>query len=399
MQDKFVSSFNRLKSYCEDENFQGWDPFDGLNSKVFRNLYFINRINYFRLFWIQAFKKNPVNLRRFAGIKKEFNPKGLALFLNGYCNLYKTRPQKEYLEKINYLANKILELKTPGYSGSCWGYNFDWQSLAFFQPKYTPTIVATTFIGYALLEAFEITKNESFLKEACSSCDFILKDLNRTFDQDGDFAFSYSPLDQTQVFNASLLGARLLSRVYGYTNDQNLIDEARKAVSYCCKHQKTDGSWSYSPLPFHQWIDNFHTGYNLECISEYQKFSRDRSFEENLHKGLAYYLNTFFLSSGIPKYYSNSVYPVDVHAPAQLVVTLSRLGCLSENQALADNVLSWTIDNMQHQYKGYFYYQKNKWYTIKIPYMRWSQAWMFYALSTYLLTAGKKDSALHKPIN
>ena len=29
----------------------------------------------------------------------------------------------------------------------------------------------------------------------------------------------------------------------------------------------------------------------------------------------------------------------------------------------------------------HFYYQKTKWHTTKIPYIRWSQAWMFYALS------------------
>ena len=25
----------KLKKYCEKENFKGWDPYDGLNSKIF----------------------------------------------------------------------------------------------------------------------------------------------------------------------------------------------------------------------------------------------------------------------------------------------------------------------------------------------------------------------------
>jgi len=33
---------------------------------------------------------------------------------------------------------------------------------------------------------------------------------------------------------------------------------------------------------------------------------------------------------------------------------------------------------------GYFYYQLKKGISSKIPYMRWAQAWMFYALSEYL---------------
>ncbi len=101
--------------------------------------------------------------------------------------------------------------------------------------------------------------------------------MNRTFDNKGNFAFSYSPFDKTQVFNASLLGSRFLARIYCCTNEETLIHEAKKSVQYCVDHQKRDGSWAYSPLPFHQWIDNFHTGFNLECIYEYQRFSGDKS--------------------------------------------------------------------------------------------------------------------------
>jgi hypothetical protein len=34
--------------------------------------------------------------------------------------------------------------------------------------------------------------------------------------------------------------------------------------------------------------------------------------------------------------------------------------------------------------EGYFYYQKRKYFTNKISYMRWTQAWMFFALTIYL---------------
>ncbi len=34
----FKNSFQKLKSYCEAENFKGWDPYDGMNSKVFQAL-------------------------------------------------------------------------------------------------------------------------------------------------------------------------------------------------------------------------------------------------------------------------------------------------------------------------------------------------------------------------
>jgi hypothetical protein len=384
MYNKIKKSFDSLAAYCILEGFKGYDPYDGLNSKAFQILPLLNKVRVIRLAWIQGFKRSPINFRSLVGIHKDYNPKALGLFLSGYCALYNLESKKEYSDKIKLFIGKIIELETSGYSGASWGYNFDWESKAFFQPKNTPTIVVSSFIANALLDAYDLTSEKNLLDTARSTCDFILKDLNRTYDDEGDFAFSYSKLDTSVVYNASLLGSKLLARVYSITGESILIDEARKSVNYCCKAQNEDGSWPYGKFHFHQWIDNFHTGYNLECISDYIKFSGDHSFETNLTKGFNYYINTFFIDNGMPKYYNNFLYPIDIHAPAQLVITLIRLGKFHENRELVDKVLSWTIDNMQSE-NGFFFYQINKYFKTKIPYMRWSQAWMFYAFSEYLL--------------
>lgn len=385
--EKINQSFLRLKDYVEQENYRGWDPYDGLNSKFFQSLP-LRKLPLARLAWIQLFKRSPVNLRTVFGVEKDFNSKGLGLFLSGYCNLYRQDSQTVYKEKIYFLTEQIINLHSKGYSGMCWGYNFDWQARAFFQPKYTPTVVATTYVAYSLLDAYDVFKNEEWLKCARSACDFVLNDLNRTHDQDGDFCFSYSPLDKTQVFNASLLGSRLLSRVYSCTKEEMLKEAATKSVSFCCKQQKENGAWGYGTLPFHQWIDNFHTGFNLECIHEFQKFTGNTSYTAHLQKGFEYYINTFFTEIGQSKYYHDTLYPIDIHAPAQLVVTLYRMGKLEEHRPLIDRVLEWTIQNMRNQ-KGYFYYQHKRAGSSKIPYMRWAQAWMFYSLSVYLTSLKK----------
>ncbi|ULQ54431.1 hypothetical protein [Flavihumibacter fluvii] len=382
MNSKFYDSFSRLKAFCEKEGFKGYDPYDGLNSRFFQAIPFAKKNRFLRLAWIQAFKKAPINLRPFTGVKKEYNPKAMGIFLSGYCQLYKMDPQNDYLEKIRFFIEKITNSVSPGYSGSCWGYNFDWQARAFYQPKFTPTVVASTFIANALLDAYEIVRDPKLLDMARSTCDFVLKDLNRTYDKDGDFAFSYSPADNSVVFNASLLGSRILSRVYHYTGEQELYEEARKSVAFCCKHQKPDGSWSYGTYDFHQWIDNFHTGYNLECISDFQQYTKDESFNQYLEAGFNYYINTFFTAEGISKYYSNTTYPVDIHAPTQLIITLVKMNRFKAHRKLIDKVIHWTIDNMQDK-KGYFYYQVNKYFSSRIPYMRWSQSWMFYAMTIY----------------
>lgn len=381
---KINTVYQNLLAYIEKEEYKGYDPFDGLNSKLI-NRSRLYRYKYFRLFWLQFFKRSPVNLRRFFGIEKDYNPKGLGLILSSTC----LRHQKELDQsnKISQLIKLILEKKNSSktkYSGDNWGYNFDWQARAFFQPKWTPSVVVTSYVACSLIDAYQILGDNKLLKIARSSCDFIMNDLNKTYDSNGNFCYSYSPLDQTQVYNASLLGARLLCRVYEHTKETVLIENAKKAVAFVCNNQGEGGEWSYSKLSFHNWVDNFHTGYNLECIHEYQKVSGDMSFSKNIDKGLEYYLNTFFETSGCPKYYSDSKYPIDMHNTAQLIVTLSKLGVLEENKSLVNNVVKWSIDNMYNTKKGYFYYYKDRFFLIRTSYVRWIQSWMLLGLSHYI---------------
>ena len=378
---KFNDSFDKLKNYCESEEFKGWDPYDGLNSKIFKFLK-MDKVPFFRLAWIQLFKRNPINLRTIMMVPKEYNPKGLGLFLTGYCNLYKTEAKKEYLDNIKMLADELIVLQTKGFSGACWGYNFDWQSRAFFLKKGTPTVVATSFIASALLDAYDITEDKRYLDVAVSAADFIMKDLNRTKKDEG-FIFAYSPFDHTCVYNASLLGSKILARIYTYTKNKELLEDARASVVACVNAQREDGAWVYGEMGLQSWVDSFHTGYNLECIYEYQKFSKDTSFQKSIDKGVKYYLDNFFLEDGTPRYYDNKTYPIDIHASAQLIATLYHLDILSEHKELVDRVLNWTIDNMQNE-KGYFYFQVKKGISSKIPYMRWAEAWMFYAHSFYM---------------
>ena len=88
LKSKIESSFLKLKSYCESENFKGWDPYDGLNSKVFKALPF-KYWDLGRAIWIQIFKHSPINFRRFYWFQKNIMLKDVALFLLGYCKLYK----------------------------------------------------------------------------------------------------------------------------------------------------------------------------------------------------------------------------------------------------------------------------------------------------------------------
>ena len=390
-----LKAFNKLRLYCEAEQFKGWDPYDGLNSKVFQSIPFLNRSAICRLIMIQGFKRMPFNMRSLFLVPKEYNSKGIGLFLQGYCNLYsmieKTGKEDLFGKKevvlsyIDQLAELLITLRTEGYSGSCWGYNFDWQARRLFLfPKNTPTVVATSFCTTALISAYRITQKERYLTTALSAADFVIQDLHRTPQKRG-FLFSYSPIPGNDtVYNASLLGSKILSYCYQYTGKDLYKELAGESVQACCDAQNRDGSWSYGILPVQAWKDSFHTGYNLDCIQEYQTLTGDMTFSTHIETGFKYYMHNFFKRDGTPKYYNDKTYPIDIHCPGQLLVTLFKLRKYPEYKELANKVVNWTITNMQDS-KGYFYYQLKQTFSSYISYMRWSNAFMFNALSYYLL--------------
>ena len=396
MTSNIYNNFNALKHYCESEDFKGWDPYDGLNSKVLRKILPLKHSALLRLVVIQGFKRCPWNLRRMFLVPKQHNAKGIGLFLQGYCNLLKIVTKdntlastigttEQILEKIHYLSDLLISMQSKGYHGACWGYNFDWQSRRLFLfPAYSPTVVATCFCASALFEAYELTKKKEYLDVALDSANFILKDLHFD-DYKGEKMISYSPLQGNYlVSNASLLGSKVLAYCYKYTKKDEYLEIARSSVKACCLGQAEDGSWTYSQVPPKQWIDSFHTGYNLDGLMAYEKLTGDKSFHDNIEKGFDFYIKNFFNEDGSPKYYYNEQYPIDIHCPGQLLVTLHSLNKYDDYYHLADKVLEWTIKNMQDK-KGYFYYQLKKSKNSKIPYMRWSNAFMFYAMSYYLL--------------
>lgn len=126
-----MDAFRRLLIYCRLEGFKGYDPHDGLNSHLLAWLG-LSRFSSARLVLSTFCRRSPLNLRVLLGIQKEYNPKGIALFLSGLSRYAHRFTDSDVTEAIDWLKGLLKSLQTPGYSGMCWGYNFDWQSRIFF---------------------------------------------------------------------------------------------------------------------------------------------------------------------------------------------------------------------------------------------------------------------------
>ncbi len=383
-------SLDRLLNYCRSRDWSGYDPYDGLNSRLFQSIPVLKNLRSARLAFQQFNRRSPVNLRPLFGIRPGRNPKGLALFMTALLNLSESRPGLDFRSVINELARRLREDSLPGYGGDCWGYNFDWQSRAFFLPRRTPTVVCTSFVARSFLKDYEVSGEAESLRMAKGACRFILQDLNRVEDE-RTLCFSYSPRDRYFVHNATALAGSVLAQVSGRTGDPSFAAAARKSIQWVADHQLSDGSWRYGEdsVARKTGTDSFHTGFILESLDIYSSSTGDESFQEAISRGLDYYQENFFLEGGRPKYFAEKPYPFDIHSAAQAVVTLARLRGRGADRELCRSVVNWMIRKMQDP-EGYFYYQEHRRYRNRIAYMRWSQAWALHALAAYLSSHGRE---------
>jgi len=375
----------KLLAYCRSNHWAGYDPYDALNSRVFRALPFLN-FKAARLVLTQGIKRCPVNLRPMLLVPKTPNPKGIALFLSALIKLSKAGLLEGDLE-ISALAEKLLALRSPDDRYACWGYNFDWQTRGDLVPRGSPNIICSTFAGNALLDAYEQAPDPSWLGAAASAAEFILDVL---YWREGGSAagFSYTPLGRSEIHNASLLGAAFLCRVARISGQRKFLPPALAAARHAVGRQRADGSWPYGEGPHQGWIDNFHTGFNLVALKKIAKYGETKEFDSAIQRGFDFFISHFFLEDGAPKYYHDAVYPLDIHSAAQGIITLAEFGESSTGSLdLARRVLDWADGHMRDP-GGFFYFQKHPHYTVRASFMRWSQAWMLLALATLLEKPG-----------
>lgn len=377
--DLFQTAYDELLSWCRTRDFAGHDPFDALNSRLFQATPLAQSRNA-RFAWTQLVKRSPVDVRDVIRVPAERNAKGVALFALAQLANYRRVKTDDARRQAREMLTALLSMKIDGYSGAAWGYNFDWQSRKFFAPREMPTIVATAFAGRALVEG-----RQDFQDDARSVCEFIIKDLPRTVDTESEVCFSYAPNSNTRVFNASLLAAEVLASVGKLTGERELLALAERATRYVVNNQRADGSWFYGADPEQSWIDNFHTAYilfSLHRIINSSSFGAE--FQPALERGYKYWKQNFFLADGWPKYYDDGPYPADAHAAASAIVTFLECRSLDHDAlTMAQKVATWTIQHLRDR-RGFFYYQRRRFYTIRKPYMRWTEAWMLYALSRLL---------------
>jgi hypothetical protein len=403
MREELEAAYESARVWSRGHDYAGHDPFDALNSRLFQSTPF-KRSRIARLAWTQALKRSPVNLRRLALVPEERNSKGTALFALAALSRLRSTREANHLQEARELLDGLLAARVRSQSGNgAWGYNFDWQGRSFYAPRGTPTVVPTAFAVRALVEGATALDAPNYLEAARGACEFILRDLHRSGDGDEEVCFSYTPLDRTRVFNASLLAAEALAQVGALTGERELTSNALRAARYVVRRQREDGSWAYGADSYQTWSDNFHTAFVLTSLARILKIYdreperravKDSSVEnfsacgEEMRRavvrGYEFWRERFFLADGWPKYYHSSAHPADAHSAGAAVVACVELADIETDALeLARRVARWSLRELFDR-RGFFYYQKRRLHTVRTPFMRWSQGWMMYGLARLL---------------
>jgi len=372
-------SILRLFDWLERNDYSGYDTFDGLSAKFLRPM--TSEKKFLRIALQQAVRRFPLNTRPLLGIKKSRSTKGMGFLARGFLRLHRATGEQVWREKAEFALQWLVDNQCKGYSGACWGNHFDYQSRSFYLPKGVPTIVWTSLIGHAFLDAYEHLKKDEYLQIAKSACEHILRDIE-TFPCGESICISYVPGLDNRVHNANTLGASLLARTFSHTDNREYLELARKAFLYTAQRQRQDGSWYYGEKANIHWIDNFHTGYVLDCYKYYLEATGDDRFESTMNLGYEYWKKTFFLPDGTPRYYSHKALPIDIQCCSQAIDTLTFFSDREpESVLLASRVARWTIQHMQDR-TGYFYYRRySPWIVNKTATLHWGQATMLCAMA------------------
>ncbi len=384
--EKFIL-WLRKNGYSSYDQYDFWSTAYGIKAK---EIYYKNKIAGIPLvspvFVSEIFFPS---VRKVFVSKKRF-PIADAHFIMAFLNLYEVNSNQEYLEEAKKIAVELLKSSVSGFSGNSWGYPFDWMTTRGLWTSGIPLITTTGYCFEAFLQLFDITNDKKYLDTAYSIFLFTLNDLTDTQIEKDIAACSYSPIDNSQIVNANAYRASVLIEGFIRFNNEEAYKKATLNINFILKNQNSDGSWKYAVNDERDnFVDNFHTCFVLKNLIKINKFKKDERISEAIKKGYDFYKNNLIDSTGRPLPFAKlsrlNIVKRELYDYAEGI----SLGLLmKEKDAEAGDIMNKMVKDLVEKYqnKNGSYITRVSIFNIKnkIPYLRWPQAQLFFALTNYL---------------
>ncbi len=384
--EKFIK-WLKINGYSSYDQYDFWSTRYGIKAK---KLYYKNKILGIPLvapiFLAEIFYPKS---RKKLVTKKRF-PIADAHFILGFLNLFESTSKQEYLEEAEIVAAELLKSSVPGFSGYCGGYPFDWMTTRGLWTSGIPLITTTGYCFEAFLKLFDITNDQKYFDIAYSIFVFTLKDIKDTPIADGIASASYSPVDNSQIVNANAYRSFVLVEGSRRFNNNDALEKAKLNINFILQNQNQDGSWKYAVNDERDnFVDHFHTCFVIKNLYKANLILNDDRISSAIKKGFDFYKKYLFDESGSPIPFAKlsrlNVVKRELYDYAE-GISLCLLLQSTDNEAkkLTENIVNEVICSYQNQ-DGSFFTNVNL-FNIpnKIPYLRWPQAQLFFALTNYL---------------
>lgn len=358
---------HNLLKWFEKNNYMGHDPYQIPRYEILSDTFF----KYF-----------PSPSLVFAFLPRLLIPEALGLIIRANASLYKVFGNSFLIRKNSILIETLLDyLKESGYNG--WGVPFKWKSgFGLTYPKDYPFAIVSAEIGHSLLDQYILTKQKRLLATSERIAEFLLAE-NGFLRIGNKICFYYSSLDKYLVNNVNTYVASFLIKLGYLKRLSRYFEIATKAIDYTLSQQNADGSWYYYAYPFCRYvstIDNRHTGYTLVSLKWANAYLKSEKIQSSINSGWRFYKNNFLLNGTIPKHRIDKIFPIDIHDAAQVILTSLEMG----EPQIALATAKWVIENMSNKENEFYFKMYRDGKVVRISSARWSQAWMYRAL-TFLL--------------
>ena len=375
----YRATIDHLLQYMHDVNFESFDPFDGLNSRL---TLFAGSIHPFvARAIVQFFKSVPSGLiRKSFGVKMtKDDPKVLADVLLTLVNILTAKPDQRITDRAQELYALLLNESIRQGDTILWGLKFPFNS-RYVSSRNTPNLFTTVNVAFAIANLYRYTHEQRLLDS--------LREINRSLVgsfglnqvADNTSYFAYYPGLREFVYNVNGLALKYLSYYYYITNDTEVlavVDPIKRAL---ISRQNSDGSWFYSDSGKGRWIDGFHTGYTIEGLCFYKVFVEPSDDEVGKALTLAsHYFIHHLLKANFP-IYKRGLYPIDSQNCSQAIQTryfLYRAG-YDDLTSIVD--MTGLITEKLH-YDGLYAYRRTRFMIYPGVFLRWSIAPFALALS------------------
>jgi hypothetical protein len=212
------------------------------------------------------------------------------------ATLHRQSGNGRYLEFAARHLRWLVAHSCKGYSGPCWGLGFPHAvSASIVYDANTPFSTITPYVLEAFL-AYREARREPWLDPViCGILEFFDRDLRVMEEDDEALATSYGPWQDRIVINAVAYTLYAYALLLPYASERRRPDLERKIgklYRYIVRHQRSDGSWLYSPQG-RSFVDCFHTCIVLKNLIKASRAVELADSAAVLHAGYAYLKRAF----------------------------------------------------------------------------------------------------------